>query len=272
MFPAFRKSDCFGVGFIANSFSMDQETAFNSTAIGPVAIIREAWELIKPQYPLFVALIFIQFVIWLVAGFVPFIGSVLSSIAASCLTCGFFMVVFSAIRKENLKVGLIFEGFSRFVPVVVVMLLQMMPILIAVSAAIAMGLVPEELAANAGKEMTPEQLQEIVAKIGAPMIAIYALGWLLSMAVKAVLYFAVPLVADRNITAGPAIALSFAAFRKNIGGVVGLMVLQGLLAIGGALLCGIGLIFVAPVIYAAEAIAYAKVFGLSSVVATEAGD
>ncbi len=253
---------------------MDQEAAFKSAAIGPVATIRDAWNLIKPQYPLFVGLIFIQFVIWLVASFVPFIGSVLSNIAASCLTCGFFMVVFAAIRNEDLKIGLIFEGFSRFVPVVVVMLLQMMPILIAVSAAIAMGLVPEELAANAGKEMTPEQLQEIVGKIGAPMIAMYALGWLVSLAVKAVLYFAVPLVADRNITAGPAIALSFAAFRRNVGGVVGLMLLQGLLAIAGALLCGIGLIFVAPVVYAAEAYAYFKVFGLGSgvQVAAEAGE
>ncbi len=249
---------------------MDQETAFKSAAIGPVAIVREAWELIKPQYPLFVGLIFIQFVIWLLASFVPFIGSVLSNIAASCLTCGFFMIVFAATRNEKLQIGLIFEGFSRFVPVVVFMLLQMVPILIAVSIAVSSGLVPEELTANAGNEITPEQLQEIVSKIGAPMIAMYALGWLVSMAVKAVLYFALPLVADRNITAGPAMALSFAAFRKNIGGVVGLMVLQGLLAIGGALLCGIGLIFVAPVIYAAEAIAYVKVFGLSSVGGTEA--
>ncbi len=271
MFLAFRKSDCFGVGFVANSDLMDQEAAFKSGAISPVATVREAWELIKPRYPLFVGLIFIQFVIWLLASFVPFIGSVLSNIAASCLTCGYFMVVFALIRSEKIQIGMIFEGFSRFVPVVVFMLLQMIPLMIAVSIAIAMGLVSEELAANAGSEMTPEQLQEIVSKIGAPMILMYVLGWLVSMVVKALLYFAVPLVADRNVAARPAIAYSFAAFRKNIGGVVGLMVLQALLGIAGALFFGIGLILVAPVIYSAEALAYVRVFGLSSGIA-EAGE
>ena len=84
------------------------------------------------------------------------------------------------------------------------------------------------------------------------------------MVVKAFLFFGVPLVADRNVSTGQAIAVSVSTFLKNARGVIGLILIQTLMVIGGILLCGVGLLLIAPLVYATEAIAYRRVFGLAT--------
>jgi hypothetical protein len=226
--------------------------------------VREGFAAIKPFFPLFIVMIVAQFLISLLANFVPFIGSVLSSAVGACLVCGLFMAIFACFRNESPKLSMLFEGFSRFVPVVIFVLIQTIPFVIVASIVIANGMLPEELTANAGQEMTPEQLQVIISKIGAPLVAMYFAAWLGSMAIKAFLFFAMTLVADRDLSAPEAITLSAKAFVGNIGGVVLLMIVQTALFVGGMLLFFVGLLLTAPLIYAAEAAAYRQVFGLKS--------
>jgi uncharacterized membrane protein len=74
------------------------------------------------------------------------------------------------------------------------------------------------------------------------------------------LFFAIPLIAERNAGIGDALKLSFSAALNNIGGLILLFILEGLLLIAGALCCGVGIFFVLPVVYAANIAAYKKVF------------
>ena len=72
--------------------------------------------------------------------------------------------------------------------------------------------------------------------------------------------FAFPLVADRKMSGLDAVKLSFRAAKANFGGVLGLVLLNGLFSIVGLLCCIVGLYFYLPVSLAAQAVAYRRVF------------
>ena len=241
---------------------MKSELEYRSGSLNAVDCVREGLAAIKPFYPLFIGMVVLQFMAGLLASLVPFVGSVLSSAVGACLVCGLFMAVFASFRSGKPTISMMFEGFSRFVPVVIFVLIQTIPFVVVASIVVANGMLPEELTANAGQEMTPEKIQAIFAQIGAPLVAMYAAAWFGSMVIKAFLFFAMTLVADRDLGTSEAILLSGKAFVGNIGGVVLLMIIQTALFIGGLLAFVIGLIFVAPIVYAAEAAAYRQVFGL----------
>ncbi len=74
------------------------------------------------------------------------------------------------------------------------------------------------------------------------------------------LFFALPLIADRNTKIGETIKISVAAALGNVGGLLTLIIFEILISIAGALACGVGIFFVLPVIYAANIVAYQSVF------------
>jgi len=78
--------------------------------------------------------------------------------------------------------------------------------------------------------------------------------------VEIVALFAFPLVVDRKLPAMDALKLSFAASKANLGGVIGLLLLDGLLKVAGIMLCVVGYYFYLPISFAAYTIAYRKVF------------
>ncbi len=241
---------------------MDQQHELTLNKLDAAASVRGGWAAIKPHYPLFLAMIFIQVVAGVLSSFVPFIGSILSGAIGVCLVAGMFMAMFGVFRGESPKVQLMFEGFSRFVPLFVFVLIQTIPFVIVAAIAVSNGMLPEALTSGTGQEMTPEQLQEIIAALDPRLLWLYAGAWAAWIVMKALMFFAVPLVADRDINAPTAIGLSVKAFAANIGGVAALIAIQAGLFIAGLLMLGIGLFFVAPVIYVIEAAAYRDVFGI----------
>src|SRR5207237_8717545 len=81
-----------------------------------------------------------------------------------------------------------------------------------------------------------------------------------SLVVYAMFVFAYPLIVDRKLSGWEAITTSYRAVMNNLGGIVGLILLNVGLGIVGFLCCFVGVYFVLPVTYAAYAAAYRQVF------------
>jgi uncharacterized membrane protein len=74
--------------------------------------------------------------------------------------------------------------------------------------------------------------------------------------------FALPLLSEHDISPIEALKLSASAVSSNIGGIILLVILQGLIGILGFIALCVGIFFVIPVLYAASAVAYRRVFPL----------
>ncbi len=244
---------------------MDPELQYRSAAVNATACVREGWETIKPNYLLFLGMVVVQLLVVFLATLVPFIGAVLGNMISAALVCGIFIAILAAFRGEQLSIAMMFEGFSRFVPVAVIMIIETIPFVIVAAVLVSSGMLPEAPANNVNPEITAEQLQELVQNIGAPLVISYAAAFLVSMALKALLFFAVPLIADRNVGAVEAISMSFRAARRNLGGIVLVMLLQFAIIVAGLLVFCIGIILVIPLYHAVEVAAYRQVFGKEAI-------
>ena len=189
---------------------------------------------------------------------IPYAGDFINIIVGGALTCGIYIALLAQRRRENVPFSLMFEGFSRVVPATLVTLISSIPWLIFGALAYSFIALPK---------LTPgaESPAEIKAAIFnrafiVPLVLSYLVVFLVSMIFSVLLFFALPLIAERNAGIGEAVKLSVAAGLNNIGGLIVLFILETLLSIAGALACGIGIIFVLPVIYAANIAAYKSVF------------
>lgn len=100
-------------------------------------------------------------------------------------------------------------------------------------------------------------------------LAVVALGaWLISMP----LYFALPLIADRNLSAREAVTLSWAQVRPRRWGIFGCVVASSLVLLLGAFACGLGLIITLPLVAGAQVLAYRDFFGNSATARTTSSD
>ncbi len=92
------------------------------------------------------------------------------------------------------------------------------------------------------------------------LIGLYIFLLVFSLTVGLLLFFSYWLIMDHGLGAGEAIKLSSKAALENFGGLLLLVILEGLLMIAGALACLIGIFFMAPVVFLATAFAYRQVF------------
>jgi hypothetical protein len=236
---------------------MDQE--FRISAIRAADCLREGWAAIKPHYGVFFGMIVVSLIVGLLASFVPFIGALLNMVVSAALTCGIFIAILASFRRELPTMSMMFEGFSRFFPAVVISFVQSVPMVIVAVVLVASGLIPTAGSGDTAGFDT-KQMEELIQRIGAPLIASYAVAFLFSVFIKALLYFALPLVADRDLSASRAIALGFRAAVPNFGGIVLAMLIQWGLLIAGLFAFCVGIFFVLPVFHAIEVAAYRQVF------------
>lgn len=95
----------------------------------------------------------------------------------------------------------------------------------------------------------------IVAIVVGLVFAVIAIIWWM------VMFFAVPLAMENDISPIDAIKLSAKAAMSNVGGLIVLMIFQILVALVGMLLLCIGMFLISvPVIFLANAFAYRQVF------------
>jgi hypothetical protein len=236
-----------------------ENTEFRKGVIDASACISEGWNFIKSNYWLFVGMIVVETIIVIAANFVPYAGDLINIIVGGALICGIYIALLAQRRGENVPFSLMFEGFSRVVPATLVQIISAIPLILLGLAAVSFIPMPPALAPDGGN------IAEVQAAIFnrsflVPAIISGLVALLISIITNLLLFFALPLVADRDAPIGEALRLSVAAGLNNIGGLIVLFIFEILLAFAGALACGVGVIFVLPVIYAANIAAYKRVF------------
>jgi uncharacterized membrane protein len=223
-------------------------TEFNRGVISPMECIKEGWALIKDQYWLFFGITVVGL---LIGGLVPVV-------LLGPMMVGIFLCLQQRQRNQPVEFGLLFKGFDQFVPSLIVAVLKMIPIFII--------LIPYYIfifgmmAAMPRGRPSPDDSQQFVFTLLGFELLFAIIIITVSVLVEMFFMFAFPLVADRKMSGLDAVKLSFKASRANMGGVLGLMLLNGLFTILGVLTCFIGVYFYLPIAIASQAVAYRRVF------------
>lgn len=231
---------------------------FNSGAIDASGAIGEGWELIKKNYWMYFGITLLGLVM---TACIPLVNLFL----IGPVMVGIYYTLLRDQRGEPVEFGMMFKGFEKFVPAMVVGLIQNIP-------AIIFQIV--QITFDVGRVLMtrPRMGTRGVYQSGDPDLGplavftgvylILALGFIVfSLVWHICFYFTMQLLAEHD-NLGPidAIKLSARAAFSNLGGLILLLILEGLIGIAGALACGVGILFVIPIVYAANAAAYRYVF------------
>ena len=160
---------------------------------------------------------------------------------------------------------MMFKGFEKFVPLMVIGLIQAIPGVIAQILRFTVNI--GQLGLNGGRSRDAEFFMAsdkdfalaggivIIAVIVGLVFMVFALVWWM------IFFFAIPLAMEHDLGPVDAIKLSAQASMANIGGLLVLLILSILVALLGVLMCGIGVILIStPIIYIANAFVYRQVF------------
>jgi hypothetical protein len=220
---------------------------FRTGVIKPIECMQEGWELIKDRYWLFFG---ITIVGMLIAGVVPF------GIILGAMYCGIYYCVLCKMDGKPFEFGDLFKGFNYFVPSLIATLIFIIPVFIFTiviwgsMAAVMFG-------------MTDRRGRIDESAIFALYGTMFVEGIIFAIVISCIhafIIFTYPLIIDRNLSGGEAFKLSAKAAWANIGGVVGLILVEAAMYFIGILLCGVGAYFTLPIMFAGVAIAYRKVF------------
>lgn len=220
-------------------------TEFRVGVIAPVECLKAGWATIKDRYWLFLG---ITLVALLIGGAVPIV-------LIGPMMCGLYLCLFAQMRNEPVQFDLMFKGFDHFVPGLVAAAIQTVPVLICVLAGDAVFIAFTFATVPQGRH---SEGPPVVFFVGLIIFVLFAA--IVSLIVHSLFLFAYPLIVDRKLSGWEAIKTSYHASVKNLGGVVGLVLLNGLLGVAGVLCCYVGVFFVMPVTFAAYAAAYRQVF------------
>ncbi len=218
------------------------DVSFNTGVIKPVECVKEGWELIKKDY-------WVLFAVALVGGL---IGGFTMYILLGAMICGIFYCYLQAIDGKPVSFDGLWKGFEYFKPSIIVTLAIIIPTIIVY----AIIYIPFVIAMVMGPNLSQAEFMSLLIGVAAVDLVIIVI----MVCFHTLLMFSFPLIIDRNLSGIEAMKTSARAVWKNLGGVVGLIVVNfGLMFLGYLALC-IGLYFVIPVMLAGNAVAYRKVF------------
>ena len=223
---------------------------FRTGAIKPIECVKEAWELIKPNY-------WILFAILLVGAL---IGAFSLYVLIGAMICGIMYCFLRQIDGHSVQFEDLWKGFSFFWPSLPSALLIVVPMVAWIFILIFTIYLPIVMAAVMGDRLSGE---ELAATFG----GVFIVDMIVAIAMvcfHTLLMFAFPLVVDRGLRGFEPITVSARAVLKNLGGVGGILVTNFVLVLCGELACGIGLYLVMPLIMATNLVAYRKVFPATS--------
>lgn len=222
---------------------MRDRLAFNRGVIRPIECFSEGWQLIKDDYWLFLGITFVGI---LIAGLVPFY------ILMGPMHCGIFICLFRQQQARRPKFEGLFDGFNYFAESLIATMVVMAPLVIVAIVLYVLLVIGMVALLNQGG--------------GDPALVFLALGgiyltiFLLVFVVLSLTIFAYPLIVDRELKGVQAVTLSVRAVLGNLGGMIGLMLLEVILAVAGFLCCFVGIYFVVPISFAVISVAYRQVF------------
>ncbi len=231
---------------------------FTPGAIDAGGCASNAWDMLKRNYGIYIGI------------------TLIAILLTSCVPClnifilgpvmgGVYLVALRDMRGEPVDFGMMFKGFEKFVPLMVVGLLQAIPGIIAQVLQFTLdlgriglqggGIGDSTFFQSAGRDSAIAGGLIVIAIVVGLLFSIFALVWWM------VFFFAVPLVMEFDLGPGDAIKLSAQAAMANIGGLIVLIIFQILIMLVGILLLCIGAFLLSiPLIYLANAIAYRQVF------------
>jgi hypothetical protein len=215
---------------------------FQTGVIKPIECAKEGWALIKDDY-------WILFAVSLVGGI---IGGVTFFVLFGAMVCGMFYCYLRKIDTGRAAFDDLWKGFQWWLPGLVVTLFIVVPLFVVYG----MIYVPVIMAVVMGSKLSQDELLMMI--IGAAAVDLIFV--VIMVCFHTLLMFAYPLIVDRGLGAMAAISTSARAVLKNLGGMVGLLLVNFGLALLGQLACGVGMYFVMPVLMAANVVAYRKVF------------
>jgi hypothetical protein len=227
------------------------DSPFRRGAISPIEAFSEAWRRIRERY-------------WLFAGIVAF-----GTLAGSAGPIGLLMVPMMCgvcacyrhhFQGRTVRFSMVFQGFEPplVVPALIAGLIVMGVTIAGVLGTILALVVPMIVLLG----QTPHSKEPPPALIFAVVTFLLVLLAMI-MAVGLVFAFVYPLIVDRHLSAVQAIVLSARAALGNLGGLLGMCVLNLLLGLAGSCCCYVGWFLVLPISFGATMVAYEQVFGWS---------
>ena len=223
---------------------------FRRGVIAPVECIKEGWALIKDQYWLFFG---ISLVGLLIGGAVPIV-------LLGPMMIGLFLCLLQRQRGEPVEFGTLFKGFDHFVQGLVVAALKMVPVIIILVPYYIFLVAVMATTMPRGGNPSPEDSRAFLLSFFGFEIVFFVVIMVASILIEIFFMFAFPLIADRKLSGLDAVKLSFRAGKANLGGVLGLILLNGLLGFVGVLCCIVGVYFYLPIAFASQVVAYRRVF------------
>lgn len=216
---------------------------FQTGVIKPIECFKEAWTNIKPDYWLLFAITLVGMLI----------GGVTLYILLGAMMCGINICYLSRIDGYPVALDDLWKGMKFVLPGLVVVLLITVPVMIVMGTLY----VPMVLATVMGERMSQDELLTMMAGVfGVEIVFAFVM-----VCIHALLAFSFPLMVDRNLGPVKAMTTSARAVLKNLGGVVGLMLVAMVISTPIALItCGVGMYLLMPLIIGANVVAYRKIF------------
>jgi len=236
--------------------------SYNSGAIDATRCIGDAWELVKRNIGLYIGVNIVGMLMIIVVSCIPFAGLFLTA----PIMGGLVYIALRDINNESIDFGMMFKGFERFVPLMVVGLIQGIPgaIFTIFRFTFDIAKIFTQMGAPPGSRrgdfFQAADLNGLMAGLSL-LVILVSLGFALFSIVWAIIFFfAIPLVIDRNMGPIEAIKTSASAAMSNIGGLILLLILGGLVNLLGLVAFCFGLLVSIPVTWVANTIAYRMVF------------
>ncbi|MEI6503577.1 MAG: hypothetical protein WCP21_21405 [Armatimonadota bacterium] len=186
--------------------------------------LSEAWALVGADLPVFA-----------VAAFLTITGSLFTGfILALPMVAGLCLMFSEKLQGNRPELAQLWEGLSSRFPAAISIWIIMM-----------LAAIPFD-----GLNYYLHSLRGPWPWVG--VLAVFAGLWL----VYTPLFFAIPLIADRDVSALTAIRLSWSQVRPRWGGIFFATALYSLVMMVGVLACGVGIILTLPVVVGAQMLAY----------------
>ena len=231
-----------------------------SGAIDASGCVGQAWELFKRNPGLYLGA---GLVTLLMISCIPFVNFLLLGPVMG----GYAYLVLHDLQGESIEFGMLFKGFEKFVPLMLLGLIQSIPgitfqiVQYTVDISRLMG-GPGTGDADFYQASGPG-MSGIQTGLMAGMFVFFFGYMFFQMLWNAVLTFAIPLVVEHNVSVGEAVRLSFGAVFSNLGGLILLVIFNGLVGLLGMLALCVGIFVALPITFAANVIAYRQVFPMN---------
>lgn len=229
-------------------------------AISAGECISNAWETLKLNYGMYLGISLIAIIL---TGCIPCVNIFIMGPVMG----GVYYVVLRDMRGESVDFGMMFKGFEKFVPLMVIGLIQSIPGIIAQIVQYGVRFAELGLGGRGSGDFDFYQISDRDLAISSGLMVVFIVVFVFFMVFSfvwwAVFFFAIPLVVEHDMGAVDAIKLSARAAVSNIGGLIIYFLISIPVVLVGILLLCLGVFLISiPVLFIASAFAYRQVFPL----------